>query len=81
LLRAQDLFPPLFALIAASAELSAARRAAEGTPHAPGAPPPLAPALRRSAAGLASLEGAGSQAYYALTWAAGVLPDLAAGLA
>ncbi|CAL8464921.1 g4456 [Coccomyxa elongata] len=62
-----DLFPPLFALVAASAEVNAARGAALGQQ---GAGIKL-PRLRRSMAGLASLDSTGSQAYYALMWAAG----------
>ena len=63
----QDLFPPLFALVAASAEVNAARGAAMGQ-QGTGAE---LPQLRRSMAGLASMDSTGSQAYYALVWAAG----------
>lgn len=60
----QDLFPPLLALVAASAEVSAARGA--------NAQPGLARTrLRQSVAGLASMDSAGSQVHYALIWAAG----------
>jgi hypothetical protein len=62
----QDLFPPLFALIAASAEVSAARSAQPQSAL-------MRARLRRSVAGLVSSEGVGSQAHYALIWAAGVL--------
>lgn len=60
----QDLFPPLFALVAASAEVNAAR----GLGSQMGS---MLPRLRRSMVGLASMDSVGSQAYYALMWAAG----------
>lgn len=60
----QDLFPPLFALVAASAEVSAARGA-----HAQ--PGMARMRLQRSVAGLVSMDSAGSQVHYALMWAAG----------
>lgn len=64
----QDLFPPLFAIVAASAEVSAAR----GTAPEESQARLSLPRLRQSAAGLAPVESAGgTQAYYAVMWAAG----------
>ena len=61
----QDLIPPLLALVAASAEVNAARSAPVGSVG-------LMPS-RRSLASLASLRNAGQGAVRALGWAAGVL--------
>ena len=62
----QDLFPPLFALVAASAEVNAARGAVTGQQMGL-----TMPRLRQSMASLANLDSTGSQVYYALMWAAG----------